>query len=811
MPLYLPSWLHTLIDQTHEAAGLDVILDTFVPALKDFLEMDRVMFCQFESDEHMQVIAESTSHELPPLLLSRLKADYISPYSRETWQGLQILTSLDLSMQNIRQFSWESDSRSSEMKTYLPLNDQQKSSLTKLGVQFALIVPVFQRETVFGLLVAHSLKRVAMPNSKLEMLKTGADLLSVAINHQTLSNHQQQLQAKIQQKTDLEVGLNQLTSLLQSETAPNFQAALETVISTFQGLGARLCIVSSEAGTDSADRGLLDCLRYSAQALHVYKVGAQPAMPDAEDALILEQYPLWQANAQLTQHRPWPVTDIYQTPELSPLFRVFQPTAITALLMVPLTYRQKLVGYLSLFRGDTAPGGSEQTVPAQSWEKLEQIEKIARLFSMTLYEQYCLQKQGSLQASAISEVQQSKATIENIDQHQRQICELLDKVSQGKTDVKAIIQETTKAFCHSLNAERVSVYKFDENWGGEFIRDLEYAVPAWQRSLELGKNEVWNDSYLQDTQGGRYRHRETSAVNDIYQAGLSSCHVEILEQFGFKAFMIAPIFVGDKLWGLFSAYQHSAARTWQDLEVIFLRQIATAIGMAMEKEALLVRKEVESDSPTALSQKSLQWQQEVLTGILTRVNQGLPLATIAQIATKEICACLQVERVSVYKFAPDWGGEFLHDFEYVLPEWRRLVKIGVNTAWNDSYLQDTQGGRYRHNEMSVVDDVHEAGLSSCHVDILNQYEIKAFAIAPIFVGDKLWGLLSAYQHSDTHHWLPSETVFLSQIATALGLALNTYKEPDMPKELIDTSELSRAIVNSAPRPVETVSQRMGKP
>ena len=47
----------------------------------------------------------------------------------------------------------------------------------------------------------------------------------------------------------------------------------------------------------------------------------------------------------------------------------------------------------------------------------------------------------------------------------------------------------------------------------------------------FGKNLVWEDTYLQETKGGRYRNNESFVVNDIYQAGHSRCHIDILEQF----------------------------------------------------------------------------------------------------------------------------------------------------------------------------------------------------------------------------------------------------------------------------------------
>jgi methyl-accepting chemotaxis protein PixJ len=67
-------------------------------------------------------------------------------------------------------------------------------------------------------------------------------------------------------------------------------------------------------------------------------------------------------------------------------------------------------------------------------------------------------------------------------------------------------------------------------------------------------------------------------VDDVYNGGLTDCHVEALENFGVKSCMVVSIFQGKKLWGLLSAFQHSGPRHWQESEVKWLSQIAAQLG-----------------------------------------------------------------------------------------------------------------------------------------------------------------------------------------------------------------------------------------
>lgn len=133
----------------------------------------------------------------------------------------------------------------------------------------------------------------------------------------------------------------------------------------------------------------------------------------------------------------------------------------------------------------------------------------------------------------------------------------------------------------------MAVYRFNEDWSGEFVSQFCMAEPQWVVGIGIGKNTVWEDTHLQDTKGGRYRNNETFAIADVYLAGHTRCHLDLLEQFKIRAYALAPIFVGRTLWGLLAAYQHSAPRQWDGVEVEFLAQVAGQLGVAIQSSDLL--------------------------------------------------------------------------------------------------------------------------------------------------------------------------------------------------------------------------------
>ena len=346
-------------------------------------------------------------------------------------------------------------------------------------------------------------------------------------------------------------------------------------------------------------------------------------------------------------------------------------------------------------------------------------------------------------------------------QREKSVAKVIDKIRQS-ADVDNIFKTTTQEVRQLLQADRIAVYRFSPDWSGEFV--AESVASGWVQLVEPGIKTVWEDTHLQDTQGGRYRYHEVFAVDDIYQAGHSPCHIEILEQFEIKAYVVVPVFSGKRLWGLLAAYQNSSPRHWQASEVSWLAQIGTQFGVALSQAEYLEQARVKSEQLTQIAER-----EKALTKVVNRIRQSLDLDAIFRTTTQEVRQLLQCDRLAVYRFNPDWSGEFVA--ESVSSGWVRLVGPDIKTVWEDTHLQDTQGGRYAKGEAFAVDNIYQVGHSLCHLDILEQFGVKAYAITPVFSGQKLWGLLAAYQNSGPRHWEDSEVSLLARIGVQFSVAV----------------------------------------
>lgn len=445
------------------------------------------------------------------------------------------------------------------------------------------------------------------------------------------------------------------------------------------------------------------------------------------------------------------INQIQVTPYQKQLLEKFQ---VRASLSLPIFVNNQAWGLLVV----------HSCVTARSWQETE-TTLLAQIATEITYRVQGFKLEKELKQSSIAK--QSAAKV-------------ITKILQ-QPDVEKIFQTTTQEVRQLLKCDRVGVYRFNDDWSGQFIS--ESVGNNWVKVVTPGYQMVWEDSHLQDTKGGRYAKGESFVVNDTYKIGLAQCHIDILEQFEAKAYIISPVFSGEKLWGLLAAYQNTGAREWQDWEVSFLNQIGSQFGVAVSQGEYLgtVQKQTEQLGQIAKQEKAL-------TKIVSRIRQSLDMGEIFKIATQEMRQVLRCDRVAVFKFHPDFSGEFIA--ESVGHGWVRLVNTEGKEIVEDTFFQETKGARFTKGETIAVNDIYAANITPCYLELLEQFETKAYINVPIFFGDKLWGLLAAYQNSGTREWQTSEVSFLSQVALQFSLAKTQI---DYLTELTQRAEQEKAI------------------
>ena len=194
-------------------------------------------------------------------------------------------------------------------------------------------------------------------------------------------------------------------------------------------------------------------------------------------------------------------------------------------------------------------------------------------------------------------------------------------------------------------------------------------------------------------------------------------------------------------------------------------------------------------------------RERTILKIVSKIRQTLDLDEIFQTTTNELRTTLKCDRLVFYRFNPDWSGKFVA--ESVGQGWIHLVTNELQIVWRDTCLQASQGGRYQEHKTFVVNNVAEANFSDCHREIYEQIQAKAFCIAPVFQGDRLWGLLAAYQNQHPRHWKEGEISLLTQTGIQLGISLaqvdlftqiqNQTRQLQQAKEAAETANQAKSV------------------
>ncbi|MEH2053520.1 GAF domain-containing sensor histidine kinase [Nostoc sp.] len=431
------------------------------------------------------------------------------------------------------------------------------------------------------------------------------------------------------------------------------------------------------------------------------------------------------------------IADIYQVNASDCYIKILERFQVRGNITAPLMKGKDLWGLLCI----------HQCSSPRQWEasEIEFVQLIAEHLGVALQQADYLE-QVKLQSG---ELAQAKAR-EKAAEWQKTIAITIEKIRQF-LDLESIFHTSTAELRQLLNADRVAIYRFNPDWSGEFV--FESVAEGWisliheqsQRpelkenvsecsAKDLAKPPV-ADTYLQDTEGGSFSRCEVYRVcNDIYNSGFSNCYIKILEIYQARAYVIIAIYHGQKLWGLLAVYQNATTRDWQKDEVYLLTQVGTQLGVALQQAEFIQQMQIQAAEISKAAER-----QRALANTVEKIRQSLDIEAIFKTTTQEVRRLLEVERVAIYRFYPDWSGEFVADS--IVDGWTPVVKPQPLTE--SVFVQRTKAGKYARNEVFV----------------------------PISQGEKLWGLLVAYQNSQPRYWQDEEINLLAQVGVQLGVAL----------------------------------------
>jgi methyl-accepting chemotaxis protein PixJ len=750
-------WLLALNSQMRSAKNLDTLFKTTLTEVRQHLQVDRTLIYEFQTENQGVVLAESMVAGYTPSLGESLSAIAFGVAERLDYQQQQVVI-LDRTLPK-------------------PLSPYQLQLLQKFQVKGSLTLPIFLEGQVWGLL---SLMQCSASRAWRE---TEITLLHQIVTELTLALQSVEFSDQMQKQAEQAKVINKaIDKIRQPEDLDTlFKTTAREVRQLLSADRVGVFRFYPESGFDDGE--------FVSEDLNSGYSSAIAAK--VHDHCFGQQYA-----AHYAQGRIQAVADIYNAQLSDCHIEILSQFQVRANLIVPLLIGNELWGLLCI----------HQCSSPREWQKdeIDFAKQIAAQFSLALK-----------QAEYLQQLQEQSTQMAKTAERERAVAKVIDRIRHS-SDIDTIFKTTTQEVRKLLGVERLTIYKFRPDYFGDFVVESESG--DWPKLV----GSAWEDPYLHEHQGGRFRNNEPLVVDDVYNGGLTECHVEALEDFGVKSCLVVAIFQGQKLWGLLSAFEHSGPRHWEDSELKSLSQIASQLGVALQQAEYLEKVQTQAEQVAKTAER-----ERTVVKVIEKIRKSLDINTIFKTVTQEVRELLQAERVGVYRFEPDWSGEFVA--ESVGSRWTALMQEQIDNPLlrenisecsakilgggkarvADTYLQQTQGGMYAKGaNFRVVDDIYQAGFSPCYIDILEQYQAKAYVIVPIVQGERLWGLLAAYQNSGPRAWEDGEVKVMTQIGTQLGVALQQaeYQEQlrQQSAQLAKVAEWERAVT----RLVGRVSDKM---
>ncbi|MGA9380348.1 MAG: PAS domain S-box protein, partial [Phormidium sp.] len=281
----------------------------------------------------------------------------------------------------------------------------------------------------------------------------------------------------------------------------------------------------------------------------------------------------------------------------------------------------------------------------------------------------------------ITDRKQAEEALRQQAKRERLVAEIAQRIRQS-LDLNEILNTTVTEVQRLLKNDRVLIFRFDPDWSGVVV--VESVNLNWRPIL----GAKISDSFFKNTARRQcYEQGGIQAIEDIFDAGLSPCHIKLLSKFQVRANLVVPILQENKLWGLLVAHHCSDPRKWQTWEIELLKQLATQVEIAIQQSELYQQVQQELAERKLAEQKILE--QAALLDVTTD-------AILVRDLNHHILFWNQgAERLYGWKKEEVWG-EFANNLLYweTLPQEQYIYETVLSKGeWQGELQQVTKDGR----------------------------------------------------------------------------------------------------------------------
>jgi methyl-accepting chemotaxis protein PixJ len=414
------------------------------------------------------------------------------------------------------------------------------------------------------------------------------------------------------------------------------------------------------------------------------------------------------------------IEDTYQAGLSDPLLQMMEHYQVRANIVSPILVENQLFGMI---------GGHMCHAP-RIWQpsEIDLLIQISTQIELVLSQsQLVAQREGDAHKSQI---------LSNFTLQLRQ--------SLRREDILTIAVELIR---QALDLDRAIMFQLDANFNGRITAE----------SIAVGQISILNEK-IDDCciQAAGYQHGKITVCADIYQTGLTECHIQMLEKIQVRANLIVPIKIDRQLFGLLIGHECQAPRAWKTGEINLFSQLATQLALALNQAGLIEQRE-------AAARRS-----QLLSDLTLKLRQSTDESEILNLALPELRTTFGLDRASVLVVDSHGEGEGKIIAESVSsPEFSIL-----GATFSTEYMFEILGRGYAPGSFIEIEDLQLAGFSESLTGYLSNNKIKSIVTTPIYLGNKFFGLFSGIMCTSHRTWEQPEIDLLLQLSVQIGVALN---------------------------------------
>ncbi|OLP17330.1 hypothetical protein BST81_16120 [Leptolyngbya sp. 'hensonii'] len=195
-------------------------------------------------------------------------------------------------------------------------------------------------------------------------------------------------------------------------------------------------------------------------------------------------------------------------------------------------------------------------------------------------------------------------------------------------------------------------------------------------------------------------------------------------------------------------------------------------------------------SQTAKLQARLK-QERLIATITGQIHTSRDLQDIFETIVTSVQSLLNCDHVIIGQFQPDWSMTVVAES----PPGEGKTYLGLqiqDPCFAPDWVQSYSEGRIR-----VVPDIYLTEMSACQQQFLEQLQIRAKILAPVFQENILWGLIGVLEEQNSRSWTDEEVALMEHLAAQLAIAIRqTSSYQQLQKELAERHRVEAILQQS---------------